>query len=269
MRSVRWIPIVVGASLFVACSADKTNPGPPPPCPACMSAGALMVDPASTSTGAGGATGAGGSGQGGGETVTVSGNVVTVDSLAFDSAIPYAKPGTVYAYAYGSSAQELSQPYNGVTFSIDHVTTGENWFRVLPMDTTDNVFPTYSVQNVGSASLELPVLDKQVLTTIGLDAGLALSTLDAQIVIMVSRNGHPLKGIKADAGGGLGAGEIVYDFGPASYSKQDDATGDRGVIVLLNMTSTSITLTDTATMTTYHPVVRPDPGTATLLALEL
>jgi hypothetical protein len=134
------------------------------------------------------------------------------------------------------------------------------------MDTTDTVFPTYSVQNVGTAKLQLPLLDKQILTSIGLDAGLALSTLDAQIVIQVSRGGKPLKGISATS---LGAGEIVYDLGPASYSKTDGATGDRGVIVLINMSATALTLTDTATNTTYHPVVRPDPGTATLLSLEL
>lgn len=265
MRFDRWIPIVACAALFAACSSTKTNPGAPPPCPACMSAGAVMVDPATTSTGAGGASTTDG-GHGGGDTVTVSGDVVTVDNLGFDAAVPYAKPGTVYVYAYGTSGQELSQPYNGTTFSIDNVSIGENWFRVLPMDTTDSVFPTYSVQNVGAAKLQLPLLDKQILTSIGLDAGLALSTLDAQIVIQVSRGGKPLKGIKAES---LGAGEIVYDLGPASYSKQDGATGDRGVIVLINMSATSITLTDTATMTTYHPVVRPDPGTATLLGLEL
>ncbi len=234
-----------------------------------MSAGAVMADPATTSSGTGGATGTGSGGQGGGETVTVTGDVVTVNSFGFDAAIPYTKPGTVYVYAYGSSGQEISQPYSGVTFSLDNVTTGENWFRVLPMDTTDNVFPTYSVQNVGAGQLHLPLLDKQVLTTIGLDAGLQLSTLDAQIVIRVSRGGMPLKGIKAETPNGLGAGEIVYDFGSGGYSKQAGATGDRGVIVLLNMTATSITLTDAATLTTYHPVVHPDPGTATLLDLEL
>lgn len=224
-----------------------------------------MGDPATTSTGVGGASSADG-GHGGGDTVTVSGDVVTVDNLAFNAAVPYTKPGTVYVYAYGTSSQELSQPYNGTTFSIDNVSTGENWFRVLPMDSTDSVFPTYSVQNVGTAKLQLPLLDKQILTSIGLDAGLALSTLDAQIVVQVSRGGKPLKGIKAKS---LGAGEIVYDLGPASYSKQDGVTGDRGVIVLINMSATSITLTDTATNTSYHPVVRPDPGTATLLGLEL
>ena len=267
MRLDRWIPIVACAALFAACSSAKTNPGPPSPCPACMmSAGAVMVDPASTSTGAGGAPTTTDGGHGGGDTVTVSGDVVIVNNLGFDAAVPYAKPGTVYVYAYGTSGQELSQPYNGTTFSITDVSVGERWFRVLPMDTTDTVFPTYSVQNVGAAKLQLPLLDKQILASIGLDAGLALSTLDAQIVIEVSRGGKPLKGIKAAS---LGAGEVVYDLGPASYSKQDGATGDRGVIVLINMSATSITLTDTATMTTYHPVVRPDPGTATLLGLEL
>jgi hypothetical protein len=265
MRPDRWIPIVACAALFAACSSAKTNPGPPAPCPGCMSAGAVMVDPASTSTGAGGAPTADG-GHGGGDTVTVSGEVVAVDNLGFDAAVHYGKPGTVYVYAYGTSGQELSRPYDGMTFSIDNVSTGENWFRVLPMDSTDSVFPTYSVQNVGNAKLQLPLLDKQILASIGLDAGLALSTLDAQIVIQVSRGGKPLKGISAES---LGAGEIIYDLGPASYSKQDGVTGDRGVIVLINMSATSITLTDTVTKTTYHPVVRPDPGTATLLGLEL
>ncbi|MEP7121512.1 MAG: hypothetical protein ABJE95_11400 [Byssovorax sp.] len=265
MRLARWIPIVACAALFVACSSTKTNPGPPPPCPACMSAGALMVDPTTTSTGAGGAPSKDG-GHGGGDTVTVTGDVATVNNLNFDAAVAYAKPATVYVYAYGTSGQELSQPYNGTTFSIDNVSTGESWFRVLPKDTTDTVFPTYSVQNVGTAKLQLPLLDKQILTTIGLDAGLALADLDAQIVIAVSRGGKPLSGIKAES---LGAGEIVYDFAPSSYSKQNGVTGDRGIIILINMSATSITLTDTATKTTYHPVVRPDPGTATLLGLEL
>jgi hypothetical protein len=230
-----------------------------------MSAGAVMVDP-SASSGAGGSTGSGAGGQGGGETVTVTGDAVRVDSLAFDNAVAYAKPATISAFAYGASGQQISQPYNGVKFTIDGVTKGENWFFVAPMDTTDTVFPTYSLQVVDTAKLVLPLIDTQVLTTIGLDAGLALSTLEAQIVIFVSHGGQPLKGISATS---AGAGLILYDFGPEAYSIQGKVTGDRGVIVLLNQSTTSITLTDPATMTTYHPVVRPDAGTATLMALEL
>jgi hypothetical protein len=261
------LSIALCTALFVACSsAVGDKPGPPPTCPSCPSATTISGGVEASGGGVGGGStgsGAGGDGQGGGETATVSGDVVVVDSLAFNSTSVYANPAFVYGDA--PSGKEIGQPYDGVTFTIDGVARGNTWFLVVPTDTTDTVFPTYSKRHVAADKLSLSLLDQQVLTAIGLDAGLALSTLHAQIVLRVTDGKNPIQGITAES---AGAGLILYDFGPTSYSIQNNATGDRGTIVLLNQSSTSITLTDAAA-NIYHVDVRPEAGTATLLDLVL
>ncbi len=261
------LPIALCAALFVACSSSTGDkPGPPPTCPSCPSGSTLAGGVEASAAGVGGGSsgsGAGGDGQGGGETATVSGDVVVVNSLAFDSASTYAKPA--FVYGDGPSGKQISKLYDGVTFTIDGVAKGDTWFLVVPDDTTDTVFPTYSGQRVAADKLTLPLLDQQVLSAIGLDAGLALSNQQAQIVLRVTDGKNPLQGITAES---AGAGLILYDFGPTSYSIQNNATGDRGTIVLLNQSATSITLTD-AVANIYHVDVRPDAGTATLLDLVL
>lgn len=264
MTSSRWIPTLVFASLLAACGSAKTNPGPPPPCPSCRSAGAGM-DPATTSSGSGGATSTGSGGQGGGDTATVTGTVVTVEDLAFITASPYTKTGFVTADGLGT--KELKRPYDGFKFTIDEVAVGAPWFLVTPT-LADTVFPTYSQQNVPASKVTLPVLDRSILETIGLDAGLQLSSLQAQIVIRVTRNGKTLKGISAESDG---AGLVLYDLGASTYSIQGKATSDRGIIVLINQSTSAVKLID-ATQTpsvTYNPEVRATPGTASLIAIDL
>jgi hypothetical protein len=265
MSLSRWLPLVVCAALLGSCSSSRVQPGPPPSCPSCPSATTNGgVEAGSAGVGGGSSSsGAGGDGQGGGDTATVTGNVVVVDSLAFDNAVAYAKPASIYGE--GPSGQQLGQPYDGASFTIDGVATGETWFLVVPKDAADTSFPTYSRQYVVGDKLTLPLLDQQVLASIALDAGLALSAQQAQIVLYVSDGAKPLKGITAQS---AGAGQILYDFGPQSYSAQDKATGDRGMILLLNQSGTSITLTDAAAHV-YHVDVRPEAGTATLLDVVL
>ncbi len=264
MSLPRPLPIALCAALFVACSTSTNKPGPPPECPSCQSATTIGGVESSGGGVGGGSNGTGGEGQGGGETATVSGNVVVINSPAFDTAAAYAKAAVVYGE--DPSGKELSQPYNGTSFSIDGVATGDTWFLVEPNDTTDTAFPTYSLQRVADDKLTLPLLDEQVLSEIALDAGVTLSSSQAQVVIRVtdSKN-NPLEGITAAS---AGAGLILYDFGPASYSVQNKATADRGMIVILNQTSASITLTDTAAHV-YHVDVRAEAGSATFLDLTL
>ena len=228
-----------------------------------MSAGAGNMNPATTSSGTGGSTGGGG--QGGGDTATVTGTVATVDNLAFDTVSPYTKTGFVTADGLG--AKELKQPYDGVTFTIDEVAVGAPWFLVTPT-LADTVFPTYSQQNVPADKLTLPLLDRAIVETIGLDAGLQISTLQAQIVLRVTRNGQALKGISAES---AGAGLVLYDLGASSYSIQGMVTGDRGIIILLNQSTNAVKLTDTTQMpnVTYNPEVRATPGTASLIEIDL
>lgn len=263
LRPNRLIPAFCVA-LFVACGSATEKPGPPPDCPSCHSATTLAGGvEASGVGGGGGSSGVGGNGQGGGEIATVTGNVVVVNNLAFDSASAYTKEATVYGD--GPSGKQIGQPYDGATFTISGVAQGDTWFLVTPKDSSDTVFPTYSVQLVPSDKLVLPVLDQQVLSTIGLNAGLALSTQQAQIVIRVSRKGLTLSGITAES---AGAGLILYDDGPSSYSENIKITGERGMIVLLNQSGTSITLSDTAA-NVYHVDVRATAGTASWLDLDL
>lgn len=264
MSLPRPLPIALCAALFVACSSSTNNPGPPPECPSCHSPiTSGGVEAGSSGVGGSGGEGSGG-GQGGGETATVSGKVVVVNSLAFDTAAAYVKAAVVYGE--DPSGKELSQPYDGTSFTIDGVATGDTWFLVEPDDTTDAAFPTYSLQRVDDDPLTLPLLDQQVLAEVALDASVTLSTSEAQIVIrLTDGKNNPLQGITATS---AGAGVILYDFGPASYSVQNKATGERGMIVILNQTSASITLTDTAAHV-YHVDVRAEAGSATFLDLTL
>ena len=265
MSLPRPLPIALCAALFVACSSSTNNPGPPPKCPSCHSDTTIGgVESSGGGVGGGGGNGTGGAGQGGGETATVSGTVVVVNSPAFDTAAAYAKAAVVYGE--DPSGKELAQPYDGTSFTIDGVATGDTWFLVEPNDTTDATFPTYSLQSVEDDKLKLPLLDQQVLSEIALDAGISLSSSQAQIVIRVTDGkNNPIEGITAES---AGAGLILYDFGVASYSVQNKATADRGMIVILNQTSASITLTDTAAHV-YHVDVRTEPGSATFLDLTL
>lgn len=268
MQSSRWIPIVVSAALLCACNSAREQLPPPPTCTGCAPSGGPPIGTeTSGSTGTGSGSG-GNDGQGGGATATVSGSVVTVSSLAFDSVSPYTKPAQVYAD--GPAGKKLSQPYDAGTFTIDGVATGDTWFLVAPKDTSDTVFPTWSLQPIPADKvtdkLVLPLLDQQVLATIGLDAGLALSTLQAQIVLRVTDGKVPLAGVSAES---AGAGLILYDLGATGYNAQTMVTAGRGIIVLLNAeASTTITLTDSAA-TEYSIDVRSEPGTATLLDLAL
>jgi hypothetical protein len=265
MSFPRPLPIALCAALFVACSSATNKPGPPPDCPSCHSATTIGgVESSSGGVGGSGGNGAGGEGQGGGETTTVSGKVVVVNSPAFDSAAAYAKAAVVYGE--DPSGKELSEPYDGTSFTIDGVAKGDTWFLVVPNDTTDAAYPTYSLQPVADDKLTLPLLDQQVLSEIALDAGVALSSSEAQIVLRVTdTKNNPLQGITATS---AGAGLILYDFGPASYSVQNKATGERGMIVILNQSSASITLTDAAAHV-YHVDVRTEAGSATFLDLTL
>jgi hypothetical protein len=218
------------------------------------------------STGSGGAdggSGEGGSGQGGGATVTVTGRVEVVNSLGFDATFAYTKPA--FVYGDGLSGKQLGAEYDGTTFTIDGVAGGDTWFRVGPKDSSDAVFPTYSRPHIPADNLVLPMIEEQVLSTIGLSSGLALSTLHAQIVLRVTDGKNSLAGVSAES---AGAGLILYDLGPADYSAQAKTTSSRGVIVLLNQASSSIVLTDAAAHT-YQVDVRAEPGTATLLDLVL
>lgn len=259
----RWLPVVFASTaLFAACSSSGEKPGPPPSCPTCVSA-TTMGGQSTGSSGGGGSSGAGGDGQGGGDTAKVTGDVVTVSSVAFNSVAAYTKPATVYGD--GLSHQQIAQPYDGASFTIDGVRTGDTWFLVAPTSPSDLFFPTYSLQAVPADKLFLPLLDQDVLTKIAIEAGVALSTAQAQIVLRVTHAKSPRKGISAQS---AGAGLVLYDFGPGTYSVQDKVTGDRGVIVLLNQASSSITLTDAAAHV-YHVDVRPESGTATLLDVEV
>jgi len=248
--------------MFCACSVAKATPGPPPPCSAECETSGSSKPPNTTSSGSGGGGGAGGNGQGGGETVTVTGNVEVVNGLAFTTIVAYTKPA--FVYGDGLSGKQIGAEYNGAMFTLEGIASGDTWFYVGPKDSSDTVLPTYSKQSIPTDKLVLQVLDQQLLSTIGLSAGLALSTQQAQIVLRVTDGKKPLAGVSAQS---AGAGLILYDIG-ADYSAEAPATNARGIIILLNQSSSSITLTD-STAHTYQVDVRADPGSATLLDLVL
>lgn len=234
----RWIPIVRSAGTLGACSQ-------PSACPECSSA----------------STGAAGSEQDGGN--TVSGFVRNMNTTTFDSAVAYTKPAAVSAD--GPSGNEVVSDYDGTPFTLDGVAGGAPWFFVEPKDASDTVYPTFTHQVVHATKVAPKVIDKQVLASIGLAADITPSPLHAQIILRVTDGNNPLSGVSAAS---QGASAVLYDLGPESYSAESKGTGDRGMIILMNESESTITLVDAAGRS-YSVDVRLIAGTATLIPLVL
>jgi hypothetical protein len=234
----RWIPVVLSVAVLGGCS-------PPPECPECIS----------------GSTG--GSEQDGGNTATASGAVFNFNTATFDSVVAYTRPATVSAD--GPSGNVVVGDYDGTSFTIDGVAEGGTLFFVQPKDASDTVYPTFTRQVVPAAKITPKVIDKHVLTSIGLAAGLMPSPLHAQIILRVTDGNSPLPGVSAAS---QGADAVLYDLGAEGYSAKSKGTGDRGMIILMNESESTITLVDAAGRS-YSVQVRPLPGTATFIPLVL
>jgi hypothetical protein len=88
----------------------------------------------------------------------------------------------------------------------------------------------------------------------------------AQIVLVLTHGGAPYQGVSVS--GGVGSAQVAYDIGPGSYSDTTTATSTGGTILLFNVGTTGTTtvnLTDTATMTALHPVTVPTAAQAATL----
>src|SRR4051794_29339026 len=111
MALLRWLPLVAASIVVGACSSGTANPPGLPACTdgsPCHSAGALNNG---TSGGNGGAGGDASSGAGGGDTATVTGTIVAVNSFGFDASSAYSKPATVYGD--GPGGKQIAQAYDG------------------------------------------------------------------------------------------------------------------------------------------------------------
>jgi hypothetical protein len=234
----RWIPILLSVATLGACSSS-------PECPECSS----------------GSTGAGEQDAGNGN--PVSGVVFTMNSTTFDSVVAYTKPATVSAD--GPSGNVVVGEYDGTSFTLDGVAGGGPWFFVQPKDASDTVYPTFTHQVVPTTKAAPKVIDRQVLASIGVAAGLVPSPLHAQIILRVTDGTSPLSGVSAAA---QGADAVLYDLGPEGYSAKSKGTSDRGMIILMNESDSTITLVD-AVGHSYSVNVRAVAGTATFIPLVL
>jgi hypothetical protein len=235
----RWIPILLSIATLSACSSS-------PECPA---------DCTSGSTGAGE--------QDAGPGNHVSGVVLNLNSSTFDSVEPYTKPATVSAD--GPSGNVVVGDYDGTSFTLDGVAGGGPWYFVQPKDPSDPVYPTFTHQVPTSGKVTPKVLDKQGLAAIGLAAGLVPSPLRAQIVFRVTDGNLPLSGVSAAV---EGADAVLYDVGPEGFSSKSKGTSDRGMIILMNESDSTITLFD-AQGRSYPVKVRAIAGSATFVPLVL
>ena len=172
--------------------------------------------------------------------------------------------GTISAMFTGGS---------GATFDLMEVPAGESW--ILVQDKSGGaagIMSTYSGPwgTPSPAQITLPALVSQLLANVSSDFQSPLiggvSPLAAQVVLVVTRGGAPYQGVTVS--GGAGSAQVAYDIGPGSYSDTTTATSTGGTIILFNVGppgTTTVNLTDTATMTALHPVTVPTAAQAATL----
>jgi hypothetical protein len=259
---------------IAACEKQLEKYPPPPPCegPGCVSGGGK-------GSGAGGASG--GTGGAGGAPVgpaDLNGTVHRISSPTFDDQAMIGFTGSATILAPGPSGNVTAQ-YGGsvgTTFDLPGVNSGVDW--VLVQDASgggSGILSTYSPVSLPSTSpIALPVLDAGLLTNIASNlptvSAKGVSSLAAQVILIVTHQGAPYKGLAVT--GGTGGAEIAYDIGPGAYSDQTMSTSTGGTIILFNAGiagSQLITLTDTSTMMSYGITIQAATGAATIAAIEI
>ncbi len=282
MGSMRlsFVGMVLGAlgvaAGAVACSPTYDNYPPLSGCP--VDAGHCSAISGGASEGAGGSKSTSSTGAGG--ATAESSLLGGVDLI---SAPTFADTGTAYSGAanivalppVGSTITSTFAGGAGATFDLLDMPSGNSW--ILVQDTSGGsagIVSTYSGPwgTPNPSPITLPVLSSQLLTNIASDLPGTLiggvSSLAAQVVLIVTHGGAPYQGLSVT--GGAGGAHVVYDIGPGAYSDTTSATSTGGTIILFNMSTTSttatISLTDTATAVVYSVPVQTAPGTATLFS---
>jgi hypothetical protein len=266
----------IGASLVLAavgCGPHLETYGPPINCPPGDSS--CNVIAGGTQTGSGGADGGA---DAAGTTTEVTGSVVRLTAQTFDDASPatFAGAATIVAPGPGGTVSAMYGGTAGTTFDLKGVDTGQVWFEV--QDGTSGgagILSTLSVVNLPAlGAITLPVIDLGTLQIIAGSlpsvAPVGVSAQASQVILLIQHGNAPFKGVSVS--GGASGAAIAYDLGGSAYSDTATATGTAGIAILFNagLSGTStLTLTDTATMKTYQVAVQAAKGAATIVGISL
>jgi hypothetical protein len=244
-----------------ACKDDPVRATPGPPCP--EDAGChVETAGAQGSTGAGGGGGVGGAAAG----ITVTGVVADLTTATFDQSTLYSGEATIQGDQAGggtTTADYGGDAGTGSSFTLTNVAVraGANWLLAAPT-ATNSAFDTYSAVLLPSvAPVTLPIVDREVLTTIAatLPSPVMLDDTASQIVLVLTRAGAPLAGVQL-AATPVGAA-VAYDQGPGVYSTDATATGAAGIVLLLNTPASNAQLDLTIELV--------DPQSGSQIAAEL
>ncbi len=232
------------------------------------------------SPGAGGSTGASTSASVGGATAAsdLVGGIDILSAPNFeDTGAAYEGAANVVALAGGGTITAMFAGGSGATFELTNVPAGNSW--ILVQDTSGGsagIVSTYSGPwgTPNASPITLPVLGSELLPNIASDLQVPLtggvSSLGAQVVLLVTHGGAPYEGLAVS--GGAGSATVAYDNGPGSYTDTATATSTGGSIILFNLGTTGATtlsLMDTATMAVFPVTVQTAAGAATLVSLGL
>lgn len=257
----------------------------PPPCegPLCgnsPSGGGGIVPKPDGGSGAGGTGGTGSSSSSTGGNVGINqiGTVTRLVSPSFDDTTTQVLSAAATIFGSPNGGNSYSTPYDVATgkFTLTNVPSGPTWFLVQDESSgAADILSTISFATLPVlGNFSLPVIDRGTMQTIALSlptvAAQGISSLAAQVILVISHANAPYKGVKVT--GGAGGAKIAYDNGAGYTDSTTAATGTRGTVILFNAGLSSpsiITVTDTATQNEYDFPVQTAPGTVTIAGFEI
>jgi hypothetical protein len=245
-KRLAWL--VAAACCALGCQKDETGDlGRPSPCSGdnCGTGPGLATGTTGGAGGAGGATGstttAGSGGSGGGSIADASGSVVVLTTTLFNQSALYDGEASISAVdAMGDTVEVEYGGAAGTSFEMTGLPSGVVWFFVQDQSGGGtNVLSTHSAFLLPSSSIQVPVIDRGVLETIGFQQPgfVQLEPNGAHLVIEVVRNGAPLAGVAISS---VLNGLIAYDVGNGDYAADAFGTGNDGTIVVLNLPASGL-----------------------------
>ena len=233
MDPLRFLLAAVLLSGLVGCTDDRRRPTAGPGCGVGQVCGVQPTGGHGTS-GAGGSDG--GTGAGGAAGFDLSGTVRVLTEPTFSESALYTGLATVSAPKAGGGVVSTKVGGTaGPAFTLEDAQTGSVWVLAHIDEPGPEILSGYSVQHVPASEVQLPVVDRAVLTNIALTlpGQPALEDGKAHVSIVLEQMNLPFEGVEV-VGGEAGA-LVLYDTDVAGgYTDQASGTGQAGRILLLN-----------------------------------
>jgi hypothetical protein len=273
--------LAVAGAVALGCG-DKALDYPPLQNDCNPDAGRCNVTSGGIGSGAGSGTGGGTTASGSGGEVplgTLTGTVQRMVDPTFSSTIPTSLTTLANIVITPASGPQITASYGGTagpTFTAANIPAGLAWVAVQDQSNGGaQIWSTISAVTMPQiASIVLPAVDTGMLMNVASNLpnvqAKGLSTFTSHVVLMLSFNGTPYKGLQVT--GGSGGAVVVYDAGPGIYSDQNMATGTGGTVILFDAGlpgMATISLYDPTLMRTYPVTVMTAAGTVTLAAFDL